>query len=122
MESKAILRYARISPRKVRRVASLIKGKRAGDALISLDFLPHHGAHIIKKVLRSAMANAEHNKKVADPDSMKITEVLVDQGPAMKRVMPRAMGRANIIKKRTSHITVMLSDEIEDEGQREKGH
>ncbi|GAB4537431.1 MAG: 50S ribosomal protein L22 [Thermodesulfovibrionia bacterium] len=109
MEARAILRYARVSPRKARRVASLIKGSKAGDALIRLNFLPHSPARIIKKVLKSAMANAEQ-KKVADPESMRITKVIVDQGPAMKRVLPRAMGRANIIKKRTSHITVTLEE------------
>ncbi len=109
MESRAILRYARVSPRKARRVVSLIKGKRAGDAIVSLKFLPHSSARIVAKVLRSAMANAEQ-KKVADPESMMITKVFVDQGPAMKRIMPRAMGRANIIKKRTSHITLILEE------------
>lgn len=109
MESKAILKYARISPRKVRRVIDEIRGKKAGDALISLKFFPHSSAKIIAKVLKSAMANAEQ-KKVADPDSMKILKAFVDQGPAMKRMMTRAMGRANIIKKRTSHITLVLEE------------
>jgi large subunit ribosomal protein L22 len=110
MESRAILRYARISPRKVRRVTRLIKGKTAGDAMISLGFFPHKGAKLVSKVLKSAMANAEQ-KKVADPDSMRISRIYVDQGPTMKRMMPRAMGRADIIKKRTSHITVVLEEE-----------
>lgn len=109
MESRAILRYARVSPTKVRRVASLIKGSKAGEAIIRLSFLPHAPARIIKKVLKSAMANAEQ-KKVADPESMRITKILVDDGPAMKRVLPRAMGRANIIKKRTSHISIFLEE------------
>jgi large subunit ribosomal protein L22 len=110
MESRAILKYARISPRKVRRVTDLIKGKTAGDALVSLGFFPHKGGKLVAKVLKSAMANAEQ-KKVADPDSMKISRIYVDQGPTMKRMMPRAMGRADIIKKRTSHITVVLEEE-----------
>ena len=109
MESKAILKYARIAPRKVRRVTDLIKGKKAGDAMITLDFLPHKGSKIVSKVLKSAMANAEQ-KKVADPESMKISKVFVDQGPTMKRMTPRAMGRADVIKKRTSHITVILEE------------
>ena len=109
MESKAILKYARISPRKVRRVTDLLKGKKAGDALVNLGFLPHKGSKIVAKVLKSAMANAEQ-KKVADPESMKILNVLVDQGPTMKRMMPRAMGRADMIKKRTSHITLLLEE------------
>ncbi len=109
MESKAILKYARISPRKVRRVTDLLKGQKAGDALVNLGFLPHKGGKIVAKVLKSAMANAEQ-KKVADPESMKIMNILVDQGPTMKRMMPRAMGRADMIKKRTSHITLLLEE------------
>lgn len=109
MESKAILKYARVSPRKVRRITNLIKGKRAGDALISLRFLPHSSARIVAKVLKSAMANAEQ-KKVADPESMKIVKAVVDQGSTMKRLMPRAMGRADVIKKRTSHIKLLLEE------------
>lgn len=109
MESKAILKHARMSPRKIRRVANLIKGKKAGDAIINLGFLPHRGGKVLVKVLKSAMANAEQ-KKVADPDSMKVSRIFVDQGPTMKRMMPRAMGRADIIKKRTSHITIILEE------------
>lgn len=109
MQSKAILKYARISPRKVRRVTNLIKGKRAGDALLNLGFLPHKGGKLISKVLKSAIANAEQ-KKVADPESMKISKALVDQGPTMKRMMPRSMGRADVIKKRTCHITLVLEE------------
>ncbi len=109
MESKAILKYARIAPRKVRRVTNLIKGKQAGNALINLKLLPHRGAQVIAKVLKSAIANAEQ-KKVADPESMKVKTVLVDQGPTMKRMKPRAMGRADIIRKRTSHITLVLEE------------
>ncbi len=109
MESKAILKYSRVSPRKVRRIATLIKGKKAGEALISLKFLPHSSAKILAKVLKSAMANAEQ-KKVADPESMKIVSAIVEQGPTMKRMMPRAMGRADVIKKRSSHIKVFLEE------------
>ncbi len=109
MESKSKLRYARISPRKVRRISALVKGKKAGDALISLGFLPHKGGKFLAKILKSAMANAEQ-KKVADPESMKISNILVDQGPTMKRMMPRAMGRADTIRKRTSHITLFLEE------------
>ena len=109
MESKAKLKHARMSPRKIRRVANLIKGKKAGDAIINLGFLPHRGGKVLAKVLKSAMANAEQ-KKVADPDSMKVSRIFVDQGPTMKRMMPRAMGRADIIKKRTSHITLILEE------------
>ena len=109
MQSKSVLKYVRVSPRKVRRVTNLIKGKRAGDALLNLGFLPHKGGKLVSKVLKSAMANAEQ-KKVADPESMKISKALVDQGPTMKRMMPRSMGRADIIKKRTCHITLVLEE------------
>ena len=109
MESRSKLKYARISPRKVRRVTDVIKGKKAGDAMIDLQFLPHKGSKIVSKILKSAMANAEQ-KKVADPESMKVAKVFVDQGPSMKRMRPRAMGRADIIRKRTSHITLILEE------------
>ncbi len=110
MESRAILRYARITPRKARRVVDLVKGKNAGDAILFLRFMPYRGARIVEKVLESAIANAEQ-KKAVNPESMKIVKAFVDQGPATKRVEPRAMGRANVIKKRTSHITLVLAEE-----------
>ncbi len=110
MESKAILRYARITPRKARRVINLIINKNAGDALLFLKFMPYRGAKFVEKLLKSAMANAEQ-KKAVDPEAMKITRAFVDQGPVMKRVEPRAMGRSNIIRKRTCHITLVLSEE-----------
>jgi large subunit ribosomal protein L22 len=110
MEAKAVLKYARVSPRKVRRITDLIRGKKAGDALVSLRFLPHSPAKIVSKLLKTAMANAEQ-KKVADPESMKVVTAVVDTGPTMKRMMPRAMGRADVIKKRTSHIKLILEEE-----------
>jgi len=110
MESKAILKYARITPRKARRVVNLVRGKSAGDALVFLRFMPYRGAKFVEKLLKSAMSNAEQ-KKAANPEAMKIIKVVVDQGPVMKRVEPRAMGRANVIRKRTSHITVVLSED-----------
>ena len=110
MESKAILRYARITPRKARRVVDLVRYKSAGDALIFLRYMPYRGARFVEKLLKSAMANAEQ-KKAVNPEEMKIAQAFVDQGPVMKRVEPRAMGRANIIRKRTSHITLILSEE-----------
>ncbi len=110
MESKAILRYARITPRKARRVVDLVRYKSAGDAVIFLRYMPYRGARFVEKLLKSAMANAEQ-KKAVNPEEMKITQAFVDQGPVMKRVEPRAMGRANIIRKRTSHITLVLSEE-----------
>ncbi len=110
MDAKATLRYARITPRKARRVVDLIKGKKAGDALIALRFMPYRGSQYVEKILKSAMANAEQ-KKAANPEGMVISRAFVDQGPVMKRMEPRAMGRANVIRKRTSHITLVLSGE-----------
>ena len=110
MESKATLRYARITPRKARRVVDLIRGKKAGEALIALRFMPYRGSLFVEKILKSAMANAEQ-KKAANPEDMVISKGYVDQGPVMKRMEPRAMGRANVIRKRTAHITLVLSGE-----------
>lgn len=109
MEAKACLRYARITPRKARRVTDLIKGKTAGEALVALKFMPYRGAVMVGNILQSAMANAEQ-KDAVSPEEMKIIKAYVDEGPMMKRMMPRAMGRANIIKKKTSHITLVLAD------------
>ena len=109
METKATLRYARITPRKARRVVDLIRGKKAGDALMALRFMPYRGSLFVAKILKSAMANAEQ-KKVMNPDDMIVSEAFVDQGPVMKRMEPRSMGRANVIRKRSSHITLVLSE------------
>lgn len=104
------MRYARITPRKARRVVDLIRGKKAGEALIALRFMPYRGSNFVEKILKSAMANAEQ-KKAANPEEMVISKGYVDQGPVMKRMEPRAMGRANVIRKRTAHITLVLSGE-----------
>lgn len=111
MEARAILRYARITPTKARRVINLIRGKKASDALLMLKYIPHRGARIVEKVLRSALANAEQKNPRIDIDNLKIIRAYVDQGPIMKRIEERAMGRANIIKKRTSHITIYVAEE-----------
>jgi large subunit ribosomal protein L22 len=110
MEAKAIARNIRVTPRKMRLVVDVIRGKRVGDALSILRFMPQHASRVVEKLLRSAIANAEQ-KNISDVDRLKIKTGYVDQGPTMKRVMPRAMGRANIIKKRSSHITLVLGDE-----------
>lgn len=110
MEAKAILRRVKITPRKARRVVNLIRGKKAGDAMVALRFMPYRGAGFVKKLLRSAMANAEQ-KEVAVPEDMKIVQAYVDEGPATKRLYARAMGRGNIIKKKSSHITIVLAEE-----------
>lgn len=111
MESKAILKYARITPRKARRVIDLIRGKQAGGALLSLRFMPYRGSRYIEKVLKSAMSNAEQKNANIDSESMVISKAFADQGPVMKRIEQRAMGRANIIRKRTCHITLILTEE-----------
>src|SRR5512141_3091280 len=110
MEAKASLRFIRVTPRKARLVVDVIRGKRAGEALSMLKFMPQHASRVVEKLLRSAIANAEQ-KNIADVDRLKITSAFVDQGPTMKRVMPRAMGRANIIRKRSSHITLVLGED-----------
>lgn len=108
MEVSATVRHIRITPRKARQVIDLIRGKMVGDAKNILSFTPLHAARIVKKLLDSAVANAEQ-KKVTDLDSLKIAEAYVNQGTTMKRMRARAMGRGNVIRKRTSHITVVLS-------------
>jgi large subunit ribosomal protein L22 len=111
MESKAILKYAKMTPRKAQRVVDLIRGKKAGDALISLRFMPYRAARHIEKILKSAMSNAEQKNTSVDSEAMVISRAFVDQGPMMKRVEQRSMGRANVIKKKSCHITVILTEE-----------
>jgi len=108
MEASATARHIRITPRKARQVIDLIRGKLVGDARSILSFTPLHAARIVKQVLDSAVANAEQ-KKIGDVDSLKIAKAMVNQGVTMKRMRARAMGRGNVIRKRTSHITLVLS-------------
>ena len=100
---------ARISAQKARLVADQIRGKSVGEALNILAFSTKKGAHLVKKVLESAIANAEHNEG-ADVDDLRVSAVFVDEGMTMKRIRPRAKGRADRILKRTSHITVKVAD------------
>lgn len=109
MEVQAVLRGARLSAQKARLVADQIRGKAVGEALNLLTFSPKKGASIIKKVLESAIANAEHNEG-ADVDELTLTTIFVDEGLTMKRIRPRAKGRADRIFKRTCHVTVKVSD------------
>lgn len=109
METKAVARFVRIAPRKARQVIDLIRGKRVNDAQSILKFTPRFSAEIIGKVLNSAIANAENNHKM-NRDRLVVTEAFVDQGPTMKRFMPRAQGRASMIHKRTSHITIVVAE------------
>ena len=109
MEAKAILRTARISPQKARLVADQVRGLSAERAVNLLRFSDKKAAQMIRKVVESAIANAENNQG-ADVDELKVKTIMVDEGPAMKRMHARARGRANIIRKRSSHITVVVDD------------
>lgn len=109
MLSRAIAKYQRVSPRKARLVARNVRGLGVEEALNILNFTPNKSAKIIYKVVKSALANATENDH-ADPDAMYIFEITVNEGPAWKRFMPRAQGRASKIRKRTSHITVILAE------------
>ena len=106
-EVSAILKGVRISPQKARLVADMIRGKKVDNAINILAFSPKKGADIIKKVLESAIANAEHNKG-ADIDELMIKTIYVDKGAILKRIRARAKGRAGKIQKQTSHITVTV--------------
>ena len=108
-EVSAILKGVRISPQKARLVADLIRGKKVDNALNILNFSPKKGAEIIKKVVESAIANAENNNGLS-ADQLVVKNAIVDGGPTMKRYRPRARGSASPIHKKTSHITVILSD------------
>ncbi|MBN4054832.1 50S ribosomal protein L22 [Nitrospira defluvii] len=110
MESKAVLRYVRMAPRKARLVIDLIRGKNAEQAFTILKFSPRYAAGVIQKILKSAVANAAQ-KEMGDVDTLRVSRAFVDVGPSLKRVRPRAMGRANTILKRTSHITLVLRAE-----------
>ena len=110
MDSKAKVKYSRMTPRKARRVVDLIRGKRAGDALLSLRFMPYRGARLIEKVLKSAMSNAEQKNTNVDSEAMIISRAFVDHGSVMKRIEQRSMGRANVIKKKSCHITLILTE------------
>jgi large subunit ribosomal protein L22 len=98
-------RYVRDTPMKVRRVVELIRGRSASEALAVLQFAPQAASEPVRKVLQSAVANAENNLSL-DPDTLWVSKIYVDEGPTLKRFRPRAQGRAYRIRKRTSHITV----------------
>ena len=109
MQVTAKLNNLRVSPRKVRLVANLIRGLSIKDARVQLNFLVKKSSSPILKLLNSATANAKHNLKL-DPEEMYVSAITVDGGPVLKRTMPRAMGRAYIIRKRTSHVRLTLSE------------
>ena len=110
MQVAAKLRYARISPQKCRLMADAIRGKNVDDALKTLSFTPKKSARIVKKVLESAIANAEHNHG-ADIDELKVSAIEVDTAPTIRRYRARAKGRGTRIIKRNSHITIHVGDE-----------
>jgi len=110
MQTQAVLKFVRLSPQKARAVADLVRGKKVDDALNILKFNTRKSAKLIRKVLESAIANAENNHG-ADVDELKLQAIFIDEGPVLKRIMPRAKGRADRIVKPTSHITIRVTDE-----------
>jgi len=111
MKTSATARFIRVPASKARLVLDHIRDKSVGEALATLQFTPKAAARLIEKVLRSAVANAEHNHQVRNLDDLRVVQATADAGPSAKRVSPRAMGRAYFIKHRTSHLTIVLSDE-----------
>lgn len=109
---RASLRYLRIAPRKVRAVADTIRGRQVEDALAILDFTRRSAAEPLARMLRGALANAANADNI-DVDSLLVKEIHVDQGPTIKRYRPRAMGRATLVQKKTSHVWLVLDDEGE---------
>lgn len=117
---RAVARYVRVSPHKARQIVDLIRGKDLEDARYIVRFAPQGAARLVGKVLESAVANAEHNKGLRAEDLM-VADCYVDEGPTLKRWRPRALGRATRIRKRTSHITVILGEREEFEEGRRRG-
>jgi large subunit ribosomal protein L22 len=109
MEVKAHAKFVRIAPRKVKLVIDLIRGKKVGEAISILRHTPKAASPIVEKLLNSAIANAEHNHSL-DANALVVAAAYANEGPTMKRFRPRAMGRASRINKRTSHITLVLSE------------
>jgi large subunit ribosomal protein L22 len=110
MEVRAVSKFVRISPQKVRKLVDAVKGKPVESALDTLKFMPLKAAGLVEKVMRSAVANADQNPDI-DVDLLVVRNVIADQGPTLKRYKARARGRGTRILKRTSHITVILSEE-----------
>lgn len=108
-QAKSVAKYIRIAPRKVRIVMDLIRGKNVGEAFAILKYTPKVGSEVIEKVLKSAVANAEHNYDM-NADKLYVSEAYVDQGPTMKRIHPRSRGQAFKILKRSSHVTVVVKE------------
>jgi large subunit ribosomal protein L22 len=110
MEAKAKARFVRISPQRVRWLMNEVRGKKAGEAIQFLAFSPQKGARILKKLIHSAVANAEAHSSDIDVDALFVKRIFADEGPILKRFRPRAMGRASRIRRRTSHLTVILDE------------
>jgi large subunit ribosomal protein L22 len=112
MEARATARYVRMSPRKVRQVVDLIRGRKVDESINALQFLNRAARVPVEKTLRSAVANLFNTKEGADlePSDLYVKEAYVDEGPTLKRYMARAMGRATMIRRRTSHITIVVSE------------
>jgi len=109
MEARAVGKYIRISPQKIRLVADVVRGMDVDKAITTLKFMPKKGAKILRQVIESAVANATQDDQV-DVDNLFVKKIAIDGGPSLKRIRPRAMGRATKIIKRTSHITVVLDE------------
>ncbi len=109
MQAKATAKYVRVSPRKAGQLCGVVRGKNVDEALAILKFTPRESAFLISKVIESAKANAENNHEM-DVEKLYIDSIVANQGPTIKRFMPRAMGRATMIRKRTSHIEVVLKE------------
>jgi large subunit ribosomal protein L22 len=109
MEVKAVTRLVRISPLKVRLVMDVVRGMPVGKALSTLDYMPQKAAREVARTIKSAAANAEHNFDL-NRDALVVTRIYADQGPVLKRMMPRARGMANSIRRPTTHITVIVDD------------
>ena len=109
MEARAVAKYIRVSPRKVRLIMDELRGKKVEEALNVLTFAPQKSARLVKKLINSAVANAGENSQI-DVDTLYIKRLYADEGPTLKRFRPRAMGRASRIRKRTSHLTVILDE------------
>jgi large subunit ribosomal protein L22 len=109
MEARAVAHYIRVSPLKARQVADLVRGKDIKEALGILKYTNKKSAPLINKVMKSAVANAEHNFDM-DSDALYVSQIMIDEGPTLKRMRPRAYGRADVKRHRTSHITVVLKE------------
>ena len=122
LEARCLTRFIRIAPRKMRLLADLVRGRKVNDALEVLQFSPKGAARPVEKAIRSALSNLLQNEgaKDIDVDDAFVRAIFVDEGPTMKRYTPRAMGRATVIRKRTSHLTVWVAGEISEKSEKKE--